>query len=208
MTFDLKQIERNYNLYSDAELQRIVLCESRCLYPEVIEVLRREVEKRNFPKSLIKTLEIQKDIQVNPLSDMDINLLADKINSFACPHCNQYRGITANIVTTCYSQVKKVRIKDYFILGCSYCVIDKAKKYLVRSALLGWWSIPGIFVTPFIIIKNTVIIFSKKNTIYLQFLKENAAYIKALEEDKSELNKFIINCKEIDPRILNFGVNF
>lgn len=190
---DLKQIEKNYSLKEDYEIERIATSKSHGLRPEVFQIIENEIKKRNLNPNLLQGVIAQnKEYSVN-----EIIKFSEVLRNLACPYCNSKTKKLNGIFTydiKSFILFTSTEINKY--VACSECLDNKCNKAIVSNLFLGWWSIPmGIIKTPFYIYKN----FNSKKSHRINnssdalicFVESNIGYIESYKDNEEKLKTLI-----------------
>jgi hypothetical protein len=150
--FDLDDIAKHYAKMDDGDIIRIATQEAAGLRPGVIEIIQKEVEKRNLNPDIIKgALAQTKEYTLSELQEY-----SEKVRSVACPVCNQKtRKLNATMVYKIKSFVFFSSLSQTPVIACPDCLDRKNDNAVTSSLLLGWWGIPwGVLKTPVYIYRN------------------------------------------------------
>ncbi|BDD08693.1 hypothetical protein FUAX_11250 [Fulvitalea axinellae] len=131
----------------DDKLERIAANDTAELMPEVVEVLKEEIERRGLGEGLLAGVETMAD---GGPAEEEVELFVKRLKSVPCPECGAkgkdnsgiiVRSVMSFILLTTYSAQPKV--------CCPDCAKRKKLNALIKTVLLGWWGIPvGLFRTP------------------------------------------------------------
>ncbi|WCO03556.1 hypothetical protein [Psychroserpens ponticola] len=181
----IDEIRNNYKEYSDFEIEKIAINESKSLRKEVLKVLTEEIEKRKLDESLITWVKVENDT----LSKSEQESLIRKIEKLPCPNCGERNNTIGGFefkrvlsILIFYSSFIENRIM------CFDCGKRKKRNSILIILLSGWWSIKGLLFTPFTLINEILSISSldeKSSEILNSFLEKNTGLIR-LHGDKSE----------------------
>lgn len=149
---DLKYVEERYSKMTDEELVRVSTSNAKGLRPEVFEIIKNEIKKRNLSPGILNGAKAQnKDYTLEELSAYS-NLLRD----LACPFCKSNSDKL--------NGTKTHKVKSFIIftsadietiVACPNCLSKKNNNAIISTALLGWWGIPwGIIKTPKYLFSN------------------------------------------------------
>lgn len=193
MSIDIKQIQKNYELKEDFEIERIATSNSKGLRPEVYEIIENEIKKRNLNPNLLNGV-----ISQNRVYSLDeLKLYSDYLRNLSCPKCkNKTQKLNGTISYTIKSFILITSKETKTSIACPSCLIKKNNEAILICVLLGWWSIPlGLLQTPYYIFKNFN---SKKQTkskepnfALLNFVNNNIGYIESYKDDIDKLIKII-----------------
>ena len=163
----------DYSHLSDDQILRFATYESKDLIPEAFTVLYGELESRN----LLEVLSTNGVKLVEPISKDDLQDLAIESLDSICPICNQVQGVNGLKVGRIIGVLIVTRFESEIVVGCRSCLQEEVKAANIYNLILGWWSIFGIFITPFTIISNWVKLRRLKEGVpseeFRQYLKKN-----------------------------------
>jgi len=197
----IDEIRNNYKEYSDFDIKKIAINESKSLRKEVLKILTQEIEKRKLDETLITWVKVENDT----LSKSEQESLIRKIEELQCPNCgernNKIGGFEFKRVLSIlifYSSFIESRIM------CFDCGKRKKRNSILIILFSGWWSIKGLLFTPFTLIKEILSLSSleeKSSEILNTFLEKNTGLIR-LHGDKSENLTGLINLHNNDYEII------
>ncbi len=188
---DIDEIRINYSNFSDFEIEKIAINESKSLRKEVLEILKTEIDKRNLDERLITWVNVEN----NSLSESETKSLLNKIEKLPCPYCGEknnkiggfeFRRILSILIY--FSNTVESRIM------CYSCGKRKKRNSILLILLSGWWSIKGLIFTPFIVIDELTKLFSlenKSSEVLNQFLDTNTGLIRLHGDKEEDLIKLI-----------------
>jgi len=186
-----KEIQENYKRYDDDKIIQIVKTGSKGLNEDTIDIIISEINSRGLPTSLINYIKTERR-KLTYVERIDIS------NKFKNSSCPNYKKNT-NLIAHEYSLIKSITI-EYFIdnymkILCLDCSKKEHRKTIIQTAILGWWSIPGLILTPFHLAfkLGNVFIPTKHNEKLLnEFIDENIGEI-TRNEDNSKHIQLLIN---------------
>lgn len=190
---DLRYIENKYENMSDGELIRVAIAHAKGLRPEVIEILEKEVKKRNLSPNLLKGVLAQN----KEYTFEEINEYSKLLSNQACPICN---NSSEKLNGTIAHSVKSFIFFTFYetkpTIACPDCLDKVNNKAMISSLLLGWWGIPsGLIKTPIYIYRNYK---AKKanrldisNNTLLNFTLEHIGVIEIYKNDQPKLEELI-----------------
>jgi hypothetical protein len=171
--YSVEEIRDNYKGFSDSKIENIARNESKGLRKEVLGILKEEIEKRKLDKRLITWI----DAETNTLTDFEKQSLIEKIENLNCPECLQKRSkLIGQEFTTIISVIIWCNEVTENRILCYYCGRNKKFNSYLITGFAGWWSVRGIFLTPYTLIKDTINLFYKKkinDRIIAAFLEQN-----------------------------------
>jgi hypothetical protein len=149
--YSFEEIRENYKGFSDSKIENIAKNESKGLRKEVLRILKEEIEKRNLDKILISWV----DTETNTFDGIERESLIKKIQHLNCPKCSKkdkLYGFEINQIVSVLLFAYDTRNEKILCLSCG----KKAKlKAIVFTFFAGWWSRRGIFLTPWIVMKDS-----------------------------------------------------
>ncbi|PWJ41847.1 hypothetical protein [Sediminitomix flava] len=152
MSIDVKQIQKNYELFSDQEIVKIATHDVINLAPEAVEILIQQIEKRNLDASLLESVKLQAE----PLSEKEFNVYFQAITHMKCPECGEKNGtLQGHLIRKVMSFIVLTYSSKRPIICCSDCGESEKQSSLIKTFLLGWWGLPfGILKTPYYLISH------------------------------------------------------
>lgn len=177
MLFKIEKAKKIYEAYSDIQLLSFAKKDGATLRPEILPVLMEELKKRAIGEEFIQEMEENYFL----IRVSDILELQHKIEKINCPKCG---GQNAKIVCSLQRTIISILINTLSYETATICC-EKCKKreFLLANSItlvLGWWSIKGMFITPY--------------TIFLNILNE----MDASTADKENMGGYILtNYKEL-----------
>lgn len=195
---NLNDIRRNYNNYADYQIKRIASEEAGSLKPEVLEILKSEIEKRNLDPNLIASVVTQS----KELTALEITEYGNILKNHSCPKCESKMEklnvtmvghVTSILIWTSYEKSLKV--------ACYGCLDEIHEKAIDKSILLGWWAIPwGPIQTVRSFFFNTKMKKNNRaeepNELFNNFVLNNIGIIEIAKTDPDQLTEFLIRINE------------
>ena len=80
---DINDIKENYKKFDDWEIEKIASEEAASLRPEVIDILKSEIEKRNLNLNLLDSV----NSQIKELTESEFNQYSNILRNHPCPSC-------------------------------------------------------------------------------------------------------------------------
>lgn len=186
---DIKQIEKNYALKEDFEIERIATSNSKGLRPEIYSIIEYEIKKRNLNPNLLNgAIAHNKEYSVEELISY-----SNYLRELACPICNsKEKKLNGTILFTVKNFVLFSSNETKSCIACPDCLDKSNNKAMLSTLVLGWWGIPsGVVQTPLYLFRNFQ---SKKdnhlkepNFALLNFVKNNIGHIESYKDDKQKL---------------------
>lgn len=191
--YDIEDIRENYKNFYDEKIIQIAQNESKGLRPEVLEILKDEIIKRNLDRTLIIWVETES----KPITDYEKETLKNIIENLPCPTCQGteriLRGYEINTVVSIL--ISSIDTSETKFL-CKECGNKKKTISILKTLFLCLWSRRGILLTPITLIKDLFnLFFAKKisNRIFDEFIETNIGLIRLRGKTKEVLNNLIIN---------------
>lgn len=190
---DIKDIEKNYERMSDNEIVRIATTDAYGLRPEVFEIIKNEIKKRNLNPDILKgafAQNIEYTIE-------EIDTYSQLLRDLPCPICeNNNDKLNGTISHTVKSFIFFTSSETKPTIACPDCLDKRNNHAILSTALLGWWGIPwGIYKTPIYIYRNFK---AKKqnrvdnsNDTLLSYTLENIGEIETYKDNKEKLKAII-----------------
>lgn len=176
--YNIEEIKENYKKFSDAKIVDIARYQSKGLRKEVLEILKDEIVHRGLDKRLISWV----DAETDTLTDLEIHSLINKIENLPCPDCLQKKGKLSGFeINRVVSVIFDTNDTTNWKIICSKCGNREKIKSMMVTLLAGWWSRHGFFLTPYILIKDSINFFFQKkmsDRILIQFIEKNTGLIR------------------------------
>jgi len=185
---DLNDIKENYSNFEDYQIEKIASEEASSLRPEVLDILKSEIKKRNQNLNLLNSV----DSQVK-----EFNEYSEILRNHTCPKCKlKTNKINATMVGQVVSMILLVNYKKSLKIACSNCLDELHRKANIKSALLGWWGLPwGPIQTIRSFIFNSAMKKNnrteKPNEIFTDFIVNNIGVLETSKTDPKKLTEFI-----------------
>ncbi|MBL4773300.1 MAG: hypothetical protein JKX98_06785, partial [Alcanivoracaceae bacterium] len=182
MSLSIKEIKENYSQFPDYKIEQIAKTNASTLNPEVIEVLKGEIRKRNLNSNLLEAV----NAQVKSISKKEMSEIKNLIKSCECPSCaSSEEKLKAMIVADTASMFILTFNNERLFIGCLKCIKKEVSNAIVKTILFGWWSPWGMFYfAPKTLMKNYS---NSKNYIEVSeallesFVVENIGTIKTMQ---------------------------
>ena len=191
--YEIENIRENYRNFYDEKIIDIAKHESKGLRPEVLEILKEEIIKRNLDLKLINWVVAES----RPITDYEKETLKYKIQGLSCPNCQKQkkylRGFEINTVVSTLIFCSETTEEKIL---CEDCGNKEKLKSIVLTLLLGWWSRRGIFMTPITLTKDIINLFYLKrisDRIFDEFIETNIGRIRLRGETENALTSLVKN---------------
>ena len=190
---DLNDIRENYKNFDDYQIEKIASEEAGKLRPEVLDILKVEIKKRNLNPNLIDSV----DSQTKELTEQEFNEYSDILKNHICPICkSKTQKINATIVGRVVSMLILTNYEKSLKVACSDCLDKMHRKANTKSALLGWWGFPW---GPIHTIRSFIFNSSMKknnrtekpNEIFASFIISNIGIMEKAKTEPEKLTEFI-----------------
>ena len=190
---DLKDIKENYKNFDDYKIEKIASEEAGSLRPEVLDILKAEIKKRNLNLNLIDSV----DSQTKELTESEFNEYCGILRNHPCPKCNsKTQKVNATMVGRVVSMLIMTNYEKSLKVACSNCLDEMHSKANMKSALLGWWGIPW---GPIQTIRSFMFNSSMKknnrsekpNEIFTSFILSNIGIMEKAKTEPEKLTEFI-----------------
>ncbi|MFI2744148.1 hypothetical protein ACG2LH_15550 [Zhouia sp. PK063] len=193
---DINFIKENYKKFDNSKIETIALKEANTLKPEIVEILKAEVQRRNLNSNLINCI----DSQIKELTEKDLIEYSELLRKHKCPNCNSKTNhINVSITGRVISVLIFTSYKKSLKVACPNCLDEMHNNANMVSAVAGWWGIPwGPINTIRSFIFNAKM---KKNNrleasdLYKSFILSN---IGVLEQSKTEPEKLTNYLKKLN----------
>jgi len=134
---DLNDIKENYKKFEDWKIEKIASEEAGSLRPEVLDILKTEIENRKL--NLLDTI----DAQTKEITESEFNDYYNVLRNHPCPKCeSKTQKINATIVGRVVSMLILTNYEKCLKVACSNCLDEMHNNANKKSALLGWWGFP------------------------------------------------------------------
>jgi hypothetical protein len=191
--FDLTEIAKQIEKMGNSDLIRITTKEARGLRPEVLDLLEKEIIKRNLNSDIMKGVIAQ----AKKYPNAQLEIYAEKLRKIPCPICNQtHKKLNGTIAYTVKSFVFFSSFAKKPIIACPECLDRENNNSITSTLLLGWWGFPlGILKTPIYIYRNMKIKdqnhFERANETLLSFTLSNVGEIETYIDNSERLKRII-----------------
>ena len=136
---DLNDIKENYKKFEDWKIEKIASEEAGSLRPEVLDILKTEIENRKLNLNLLDTI----DAQTKEITESEFNDYYNVLRNHPCTKCeSKTQKINATIVGRVVSMLILTNYEKCLKVACSNCLDEMHNKANKKSALLGWWGFP------------------------------------------------------------------
>lgn len=82
---------------------------------------------------------------------------AARVRAGACPRCGNGDGtVNCRLAHSVWSLIKVTFWHHESFIGCRHCHRKRLVFKSIKTLLLGWWSIHGIFMTPVFLVRNVI----------------------------------------------------
>jgi hypothetical protein len=185
----LEQIRENYSEYSDDDLTLLAATEAGLLRPDVLEVLKEELNSRGLSEDIFRGVEVQ----TTPLSYDELENYGRQLQSLPCPVCStNEHDLNATVSKRVMSFIIVALRKQHTLIACPDCLDEANKHARLESVLFGWWALPhGIIWTVQAILHNNKRLKQNRiegpNELLLGFVKANVGKIEMYRDNDEEL---------------------
>ena len=190
---DLKDIREDYKKFDDYTIERIAIKDSNSLRPEVLEILKSEIQKRKLSPEILKGIEIQK----RKLTKEELNEYYDLIKNSSCPKCSsENKKLNISMIGEVVSIVVISHYDKRIKIGCTDCLNKLNTNAIIKSSLFGWWAFPW---GPIYTIRSYVFNFGmrknnksdKPNGIFKGFVTENIGFLETNKNSPEKITEFL-----------------
>ncbi len=190
---DLNDIRENYKNFDDWQIEKIASEETGSLRPEVLDIIKAEIKKRNLNLNLIDSV----DSQTKELTKSEFIEYCEILKNQPCPNCkSKTQKINVTMVGEVVSMLIMTNYEKTIKVACSDCLDKMHRKAIIKSALLGWWGIPW---GPIQTIRSFIFNSSMKknnrtekpNEIFTSFIINNIGIMEKAKTEPEKLSEFI-----------------
>ncbi|MEM6769903.1 MAG: hypothetical protein AAF597_04875 [Bacteroidota bacterium] len=118
--------------------------------PEMARAIITEAKKRNLSPEIISNYEQSSKF----LSETEEAKWVKYISFGCCQHCDKEKELKGFTNRKAVSFLRGTRIDESLEFSCVDCGQLLLKDSSRFSAAFGWWSLTGVFVTPYVLMKN------------------------------------------------------
>ncbi|RZN84776.1 MAG: hypothetical protein EVB11_01615 [Winogradskyella sp.] len=190
---DLNDIRDNYRNFPDWKIEKIASEEANSLRPEVLDILKAEIKRRNLKSNLINSV----DSQTRELTESEFNEYCHILRNRPCPKCNsRTQKINATMVGRVISMLIMTNYEKSLKVACPNCLDEMHNNANLKSALLGWWGFPwGPIQTIRSFIYNSGMKefnrTEKPNEVFTSFVVSNVGILEKAKTEPEKLTEFI-----------------
>jgi len=152
VTYNEKKYQRRLKDMSDGVLEVEYRKYFKDLLPEMALIMLAELRERGLLAEQIGGPENQESC----LSEESIQEKLAELKGSKCPRCEKSGDIVGVYVKSAISFITRVRVEEEEIICCRDCARDALWRASLVTAGAGWWSVPGIFVTPWVLGTNLI----------------------------------------------------
>lgn len=136
---DINDIKVYYSKFDNHQIEKIATEEVASLRPEVIEILKAEIEKRKLDPRLLDSV----NSQLIPLNEDAFISYCELLQQQPCPICkSRTQKINVSMVGKVISMILITHYRKEVKIACSYCLDEMNKKAIIQTVFLGWWGFP------------------------------------------------------------------
>lgn len=136
---DINDIEKNYTRMSDRELIHIATTRGEGLKPGVIEIIEKEITKRNLNPDLLAGVIAQNKTYTSE----EIEQYAQLLSNLPCPVCDSsQQKLNGTVAYTVKSFLIFTTSERKPTIAFPDCLDQANDKAAWSTALLGWWGFP------------------------------------------------------------------
>lgn len=184
---NLKKIKANYQSLSDKKLCQIAISQSQELMPEVVELLKEELKRRNLSLAYLERV----DAETNAFEGMEYDQLVSKIESLPCPNCkDDVRELNGYNIEYRVSFLIESEVIQRQQIICKSCGTKAKWNAILKSMFLGWWSGKGLLMNSFTILSSS-----------FEFMQIEKIH-KEIMQEFIQNNTGIFRLKGIEPEVL------
>jgi hypothetical protein len=189
---DIDKTKEYYSSLSDGELVHRVTINSKDRIPEVLLIIRDELEARNLsPRYLDAAIAQNKQF-----TSQEFSVYTNLIRGLNCPVCqNRSEKLNATVLHTIFSIIVYTSTSKELLIACPTCLDSKNSNSTSITLVAGWWSLPGFFQTPLYLWRNIKMRnehhSESANTTLKKFIEENIGRIELNKDDDAFLTELI-----------------
>lgn len=187
-----EELAQSYKTFSDVKIIQLAKEESGKLRPEAVEILKKEIVRRNLNENLLDWISFEN----NFFTTSEINDLKEKTKGSKYAHCqvvNEASGFHLHYISLFGTTF------NADLIFCKKCQKVLERKALIKSLTLGWIS-TNLLRVPIFIIKKMVSFFLKhkeNERIINNFIAKNTGLIRKYGFEKIEKLIAIHNAKQL-----------
>ncbi|MFT4779956.1 MAG: hypothetical protein ACJAU0_001679 [Flavobacteriales bacterium] len=120
----------------DWKIEHLAANEAALLPPEVQQILKEEIVKRNLNPQLSESV----DRSSRAISKEELNEYVDLIRNYPCPHCKRNsQPLNGTVIASAISYILFTSYDENVVIACPKCLEKSCNNATLKSALLGWW---------------------------------------------------------------------
>lgn len=190
---DIEIVKENYRRLSDAELIRIATEDAFGLTSEAQQIVFEEIKRRKLDLNIINGIAAQnKEFTLE-----EIDSYTEIIRNLNCPDCGSTESrLNATLTSEVISIIFYTEYDKKLKVACPSCLDKANNKAIIKTLLIGWWSIPWGIIRSFQAIINNFR--SKKtnhniaaNDFLRSFILNNVGSIEAFKTNREKLQEII-----------------
>jgi len=142
----IDELRKNYERFDDNKLIRLASEEATRLRPEALELLKQIIKERGLSTDVLTGIEAQ----FKQPDEKSLRVYTDLLRKQSCPICDSTaQPLNATMVASVMSFIVFTHYKKELVIGCPDCLDKQNNNAMLKSALMGWWSLPwGLIRTP------------------------------------------------------------
>lgn len=150
MTYNEQKYQRRLEGMTDGVLEVEYRRHFKELLPEMALIMLTELRSRGLLDEELGTVENNEAY----LPEEEIRAKLEEIKNAVCPRCGKSGDIVGVYIKSAVSVVVKALVEEEEVICCRECAKDALWRASLLTAAAGWWSLPGIFVTPWVLGTN------------------------------------------------------
>lgn len=187
---DIKLVRERYASLLDQDITRIARTNAQGLEGAAIPLLVAEIEKRKLGNDLVEWITAERRL----LSTEELFKLKEIVVNSLCPDCQKARGLIGVEYSTRTSFIVDTSVDEHRVIVCERCGKSRESGSFITTLVTGWWSVEGLFATPFTLLSKLVAFFTGDKfgeKIVERFIQENMGKITLSNDDPATIQDLL-----------------
>jgi hypothetical protein len=190
---DIEDIRDNYKNFDDYTIENIAMKDANSLRPEVLKILKFEIQKRNLSPEILNGIEIQN----RKLTKDELSEYCSLIENSTCSICSsENKKLNISMIGEVVSIIVISHYDKRIKVGCSECLNKLNTNAIIKSSLLGWWGFPW---GPIYTIRSYIYNYGmrlnntsdKPNGIFKEFVRGNVGFLETNKNNPKRISEFL-----------------